>query len=255
MNCYLSKAAARGGPRLRRHGRGPVRHRDNGSAAVPRGPWQPQPRPDTVRTAAADRALPGQEPRQRPTADGVLAEVGALQPTSNWLPELIIGAFARPDAGDTGAAVLSGVRSGCPVAVRFAAGYPDGIQSMVLADGFAKMTGWASSTSRPDRPGSMSGASGIARVRGPGVIFGARVPSTRDSTQYRDCAAPMERHTCSPGSGKTVETRIALAGRLVPWRPMQDPSARQPQRTLLFSSGHITAWSSVAALRTSGPDQ
>ena len=34
------------------------------------------------------------DPRQRPTADGLLAEVGALQPTPNWLPESIIRAFA-----------------------------------------------------------------------------------------------------------------------------------------------------------------
>ena len=32
-----------GGPGLRGHGRGPVRHRDHGSAAVPRGPRLPQP--------------------------------------------------------------------------------------------------------------------------------------------------------------------------------------------------------------------
>ena len=34
------------------------------------------------------------DPRQRPTADGLLAEVGALQPTANWLPASIIRAFA-----------------------------------------------------------------------------------------------------------------------------------------------------------------
>ena len=38
------------------------------------------------------------DPRQRPTADGLLAEVGALQPTGNWLPESIIRAFARDAA-------------------------------------------------------------------------------------------------------------------------------------------------------------
>ena len=38
------------------------------------------------------------DPGQRPTADGLLAEVGALQPTSNWLPESIIRAFARDTA-------------------------------------------------------------------------------------------------------------------------------------------------------------
>ena len=34
------------------------------------------------------------DPGQRPTADGLLAEVGALQPTPHWLPESIIRAFS-----------------------------------------------------------------------------------------------------------------------------------------------------------------
>jgi serine/threonine protein kinase len=37
------------------------------------------------------------DPSQRPTADGLLAQVGALQPAANWLPESIIRAFARGD--------------------------------------------------------------------------------------------------------------------------------------------------------------
>jgi serine/threonine protein kinase len=35
------------------------------------------------------------EPSQRPTADEVLAEVGALQPVAGWLPEAAISAFAQ----------------------------------------------------------------------------------------------------------------------------------------------------------------
>ena len=35
------------------------------------------------------------DPSQRPTAVGLLAEVGTLQPAANWLPESIIRAFAR----------------------------------------------------------------------------------------------------------------------------------------------------------------
>ena len=54
-------------------------------------------------------------PLQRPTASGLLAEVGALQPTGNWLPESIIRAFARETkagpapvaAGAAGAAARS----------------------------------------------------------------------------------------------------------------------------------------------------
>jgi len=40
------------------------------------------------------------DPGQRPTADGLLAEVGALQPTPDWLPDSIIRAFSPgPAAG------------------------------------------------------------------------------------------------------------------------------------------------------------
>ena len=53
-------------------------------------------------------------PRQRPTADGLLAEVGALQPTADWLPESIIRAFAR----DTppGPASATAAKSAAPAA-------------------------------------------------------------------------------------------------------------------------------------------
>ncbi len=34
------------------------------------------------------------DPAQRPTADGLLAEVGALQPTGDWLPDSMIRTFA-----------------------------------------------------------------------------------------------------------------------------------------------------------------
>ena len=43
------------------------------------------------------------DPSQRPTAAGLLAEVGALQPAANWRPESIIRAFARdPASGPAG---------------------------------------------------------------------------------------------------------------------------------------------------------
>ena len=69
-------------------------------------------------------------PSQRPTADGLLAEVGALQPTSNWLPESIIRAFTRiprrsraRHGRDTGHArhagdARSGARRACGARVR-----------------------------------------------------------------------------------------------------------------------------------------
>ena len=58
--------------------------------------------PDLDRIPADVRPLiercMAKDPGQRPTAAGLLAEVGALQPTANWLPESIIRAFARDTA-------------------------------------------------------------------------------------------------------------------------------------------------------------
>ena len=48
------------------------------------------------------------DPSQRPTAAGLLAEVGALQPTANWLPESIIRAFAGDSAPDPGGGAAAG---------------------------------------------------------------------------------------------------------------------------------------------------
>ena len=54
--------------------------------------------PDLDRVPAGVRPLIerclAKDPRQRPTAAGLLAEVGALQPAADWLPESIIRAFA-----------------------------------------------------------------------------------------------------------------------------------------------------------------
>ena len=58
----------------------------HGSASLERVPTEVRP--------VIERCL-AKDPSQRPTADGLLAEVGALQPTANWLPESIIRAFAR----------------------------------------------------------------------------------------------------------------------------------------------------------------
>src|SRR5215472_5967234 len=49
--------------------------------------------PATVRPLV-ERCL-AKDPRQRPTAGGLLAEVGALQPGGNWLPDSLTRTFAR----------------------------------------------------------------------------------------------------------------------------------------------------------------
>ena len=57
------------------------------------------------------------DPSQRPTADGLLAEVGALQPTPHWLPDSIIRAFARDPASGPAPATAAGTL-GSDAAVR-----------------------------------------------------------------------------------------------------------------------------------------
>jgi eukaryotic-like serine/threonine-protein kinase len=75
--------------------------------------------PATVRPLI-ERCL-AKDPAQRPTADGLLAEVGALQPAGNWLPDSIIRTFA-PDTGSgpglagPGTAPGSGVEPGSDLA-------------------------------------------------------------------------------------------------------------------------------------------
>ena len=74
----------------------------HGSPSLDRVP--PEVRPLVERCLAKD-------PRQRPTADGLLAEVGALQSVADWLPQSIIRAFARDNASDP-ALATSGAASG-----------------------------------------------------------------------------------------------------------------------------------------------
>ena len=54
------------------------------------------------------------DPSRRPTADGLLAEVGALQPTPDWLPDSIIRAFARDPAA--GPAPVTAAKAATPAA-------------------------------------------------------------------------------------------------------------------------------------------
>jgi eukaryotic-like serine/threonine-protein kinase len=56
------------------------------------------------------------DPSQRPTANNLLTEVGALQPTADWLPESLIRAFAQ-DSSVGPAIAASGVGLGLGAAV------------------------------------------------------------------------------------------------------------------------------------------
>jgi pimeloyl-ACP methyl ester carboxylesterase/DNA-binding CsgD family transcriptional regulator len=119
------------------------------------------------------------------------------------------------DACDAGQAVLFGVTAG-PVAVGFAASYPDRVQALVLAGGFAKLTRLGEFDFEADSSQVREWAARTAREWGSGAAFGARAPSMRDNARYREWAARMERHTCSPGS---VEV-LCLCAAAVDVRPL-----------------------------------
>jgi pimeloyl-ACP methyl ester carboxylesterase/DNA-binding CsgD family transcriptional regulator len=139
------------------------------------------------------------------------------------LAALVLDVKAVLDACDTGQAVLFGVTFGCPVAIGFAASYPNRAQALVLAGGFAKLTrvgefGFESNPAQVDE-----WADRTARAWGTGVVFGANAPAMRDNARYRGWAARMERHTCSPGAvgalcrwAASVDVRPLLAGLRVP---------------------------------------
>ena len=78
------------------------------------------------------------DPRERPTAAGLLAEVGALQPTANWLPESIIRAFAQDTA--------SGATSATPATPPRP---PRGPRPLRRSEGLRR---WASPARRRHRP-------------------------------------------------------------------------------------------------------
>ena len=116
------------------------------------------------------------------------------------LAALALDIGAVLNACDAGQAALLGVTFGCPVAIGFAASHPDRVQALVLAGGFAKLTRLGEFDFAAN-PGLVDEwASSTARAWGSGAVFGARAPSLRDSARYREWAARMERHTCSPGS-------------------------------------------------------
>jgi pimeloyl-ACP methyl ester carboxylesterase/DNA-binding CsgD family transcriptional regulator len=139
------------------------------------------------------------------------------------LAALALDIGAVLDACDAGQAVLFGVTVGCPVAIHFAVSYPGRVQALVLAGGFAKLTRLGEFDFEADPAQVGVWASRTARGWGSGQVFGARAPGMRDSARYRDWAARMERHTCSPGSvetlcrwAATIDVRPLLAGLRVP---------------------------------------
>jgi pimeloyl-ACP methyl ester carboxylesterase/DNA-binding CsgD family transcriptional regulator len=149
------------------------------------------------------------------------------------LAALALDVKAVLDACDAERAVLFGVTFGCAVAIRFAASYPERTQALVLAGGFAKLTRLGEFDFESDPAQIDEWASRTARAWGSGIVLGANAPAMRDNARYRDWAARMERHTCSPGAvaalcrwAAAVDVRPLLAGLRVPVLVIHRPGDR-----------------------------
>ena len=165
--------------------------------------------PATVRPLA-ERCL-AKDPTQRPTAGGLLAEIGALQPNENWLPESLTRTFA------------AGAVTGTPSGSAFAWSRPGASASgPALAESGPALAGSdpaaAASGPSPAAPGVVPGPDMAAtRTVGPGPQR-----STRDS--WPQGAAADGALTATVGNMPPGSTPPLPAGS--PYQP--SPDAYQP---------------------------
>jgi pimeloyl-ACP methyl ester carboxylesterase/DNA-binding CsgD family transcriptional regulator len=145
--------------------------------------------------------------------------------TDGWLtlPALAMDVKAVLDDMGTERAVLFGITLGCPIAVQFTASNPDRVAALVLAGGFARLTRLGEYDFAADPAEVDEWATRYAAAWGTGAVLGASAPGMRDDGRYRDWAARLERHTCSPGAVEAlcrwaagIDVRPLLAGLTVP---------------------------------------
>lgn len=118
------------------------------------------------------------------------------------------------DATGIERAVLFGTTLGAQVSVQFAVDHPERTQAMVLVGGFAKLTRLADFDFDAD-PGQIEiWARNVSDAWGSGAVVGVHAPGRSEDSQYRQWAARLERHTCTPGA----------AGALCRWAATTDVS-------------------------------
>ncbi len=169
-----------------------VAHGEPGLERVP-----PRVRPLIERCLAKD-------PAQRPTASGLLSEVGALQPDGNWLPDSLTRTFAANAApgspfGATGAPAFGLSRPG------FA---PTGGPAFAPTRG----PGYGPSNPRyaPSNPGYAPSDQGFAPTSGPGLAAPGPVPAPSSGSGFPPLGPGLAAYA-APEPGLTP-TRTTAAG-------------------------------------------
>jgi pimeloyl-ACP methyl ester carboxylesterase len=114
------------------------------------------------------------------------------------LPQLASDIEAVLDTVGAERAVLFGVTFGCLLALQFAVRYPSPTQALVLAGGFAKLRRLREYDFDAHPELVDEWADRTADEWGTGAFIARHAPDVADSETYRQWAARMERHTCSP---------------------------------------------------------
>lgn len=115
------------------------------------------------------------------------------------LPQLARDVNAVLDHSDTEQAVLFGISLGSMTAVQHAFDFPGRVLALVLVGGAARLTSAPGFEFGMD-PGAVDEwADHVARSWGTGTSVEADSPAMQSDARYREWAARLERHTCSPG--------------------------------------------------------
>src|SRR5689334_19873385 len=157
-----------------------VAHGEPDLARVP-----PRVRPLIERCLAKD-------PAQRPTASGLLSEVGALQPDGNWLPDSLTRTFAASAVAGSG----------------------------LSRSGFAPTRGPGYA---PSNPGQAPSAPGFAPTVGPGPATPGPVPAPSSGSGYPSAGAGLAAYA-APEPGLTPTRTTAAGPGTLPTPPPGYPS-------------------------------
>jgi eukaryotic-like serine/threonine-protein kinase len=186
--------------------------------------------PNLDRVPAAARPLIerclAKDPGQRPTATGVLAEVGALQPGGDWLPDSFVRTFAWavPSGAAAAGSAAQATRGNRPLTV---AGDP-----MTATAGSmpppAVPDGLRQPAAGPDRPRRRLGRSMVlAWVIGVLVLVsGATAFALTSFTGHSP--APVKDHPTAQTSAPAASASAAHRSSGAPARPSASPSASYP---------------------------
>jgi eukaryotic-like serine/threonine-protein kinase len=218
------------------------------------------------------------DPSQRPTASGLLAEVGALQPGGNWLPESLTRTFAAgvpptPVPGGMPTPVPGGMPPTPPAGLYDPAAMtppPGGrnrpprrrVRPLVLAlviggivgaggaAAFAVASMGHSNTPLQDRPAAATSSAPAPSSASPSVSSSPASPSALPSA-YSSSSAPTYAATSQPTSASPTPTTTSPTPTATATSPTPTATATAPTPTATATASSASASSSSPSAPTS----